>query len=176
MFCGASDGVDATYVEAAIAFGQLLAGKTIGLVYGGAKVGLMGALANAVLVRRGEVFGVIPEKLQSKEIAHPGLTELFVTESLTARKQMMAQIADGFVVLPGGFGTLDELFEVLTWAQLGYYEKPIGLLNVRGYFDHLIDFLRHSVSEGFLSDEHFSMIQVAADPEVLLKKIETVNR
>ncbi len=175
VFCGSHDGDDPAYAQAAIATGKLLAGRGIGLVYGGAKVGLMGAIANAALVGGGQVIGVIPEKLQSKEIAHQGLTELFVVDSMHARKTMMAHLADAFIALPGGWGTLEETFEILTWAQLRFHSKPLGLLNVRGFFDGLLAFSDHAVEEGFLMPEHRRLLISAGDPDVLLRSLEAVR-
>ncbi|MBK8012357.1 MAG: TIGR00730 family Rossman fold protein [Deltaproteobacteria bacterium] len=175
VFCGSSDGVDPIYAEAAIAIGKLLAARGIGVVYGGAKIGLMGALANAVLVGGGEVLGVIPERLRGREIAHEGLTDLFVVESMHARKTMMAHLSDGFIALPGGWGTLEELFEVLTWTQLGYHEKPVGLLNVGGFFDGLLAYLDHTVTQGFLTPQNRRLLISAGDPEVLLKGLENMQ-
>ncbi len=175
VFCGSSDGVDPVYAEAAIATGKRLAEQGIGLVYGGAKVGLMGAIANAVLVSGGEVIGVIPEKLQSREIAHPGLTELFVVESMHARKTMMAHLASAFITLPGGLGTLEETFEILTWAMLRYHGKPLGILNVNGYYDQLLAFADHAVDQGFLRPEYRKLIISAGDPEVLIKALQAAE-
>jgi uncharacterized protein (TIGR00730 family) len=175
VFCGSHEGDDPAYAQAAIATGKVLASRGIGLVYGGAKVGLMGHIANAALVGGGEVIGVIPEKLQSKEIAHQGLTELFVVDSMHARKTMMAHLADAFIAMPGGWGTLEETFEILTWAQLRFHSKPLGLLNVRGFFDGLLAFSDHAVEEGFLMAEHRRLLISAGDPEVLLKSLEAVK-
>ena len=175
VFCGSHDGDDPSYAQAAIATGKLLASRGIGLVYGGAKVGLMGHIANAALVGGGEVIGVIPEKLQSREIAHQGLTELFVVDSMHARKTMMAHLADAFIALPGGWGTLEETFEVLTWAQLRFHSKPLGVLNVRGFFDGLLAFADHAVEEGFLMAEHRRLLLSAGDPDVLLRSLEAVK-
>lgn len=175
VFCGSQNGEEPAYAEAAIATGKLLAARGIGLVYGGAKVGLMGAVANAALVGGGEVIGVIPEKLQSREIAHMGLTELFVVDSMHARKTMMAHLADAFIALPGGWGTLEETFEILTWSQLRLHDKPIGLLNVRGYYDPLLAFADRAVSEGFLLQEYRRLLLSAGDPTVLLKSLESVK-
>jgi hypothetical protein len=172
VFCGSQSGQDPAYAEAAIAVGKLLAARGIGVVYGGAKVGLMGALANAALVGGGQVLGVIPEKLQSHEIAHQGLTELFVVDSMHARKTMMAHLADAFIALPGGWGTLDETFEILTWGQLRLHAKPFGLLNVNGYYDPLLTFVDHAVTEGFVTPEHRRLLISASDPAALLRSLE----
>lgn len=173
VFCGSNDGHEPVYAENAIALGKLLAARKIGVVYGGAKVGLMGALANAVLVGGGEVMGVIPEKLRSREVAHEGLTDLFVVESMHARKTMMAHLSDAFVIMPGGFGTLEEAFEVLTWTQLRYHTKPVGLLNVAGYYDKLLEFADHAVAQGFLQSEHRALLISEADPTTLLERLES---
>jgi uncharacterized protein (TIGR00730 family) len=149
VYCGASLGNHGAYAEAAAVLGMELAQRGIGLVYGGGRVGLMGVVADAALGAGGHVIGVIPEKLYTGEIAHAGLTELYVVESMHTRKAMMANLSDGFLALPGGWGTLEELFEMSAWAQLGFHHKPIGLLNVRGYFDGLLSFLAHTTREGF---------------------------
>lgn len=172
VFCGSGEGSDPAYAEAAIAIGRLLATQGIGVVYGGAKVGLMGKVANAALVAGGDVLGVIPDKLQTKEIAHPGLTELFVVESMHARKAMMGHLSSAFVALPGGWGTMEELFEVLTWTQLRYHTKPIGLLNVNGYYDHLLAFADHAVTQGLLRPEHRGLLVSHSEPEALLERLE----
>ena len=147
VYCGSSGGNDPGYEEAARGVGAFLASKGIGVVYGGARVGLMGAVADGALSAGGSVIGVIPQKLQSREVAHQGLTELFVVDSMHARKTMMAYMSDGFIALPGGWGTLEEIFEVTTWSQLNYHMKPVGLLNVRGYYDKLIEFINHAASD-----------------------------
>jgi uncharacterized protein (TIGR00730 family) len=159
------------YVETAAGLGRLLAGRGIGVVYGGARVGLMGTLADAALAAGGEVIGVIPAGLVAREVAHTGLTDLRIVKSMHERKALMSDLADAFVALPGGWGTLEEFFEVLTWAQLGLHRKPCGLLNVHGYFDTLLDFLDHTVREGFVRIEHSSMIAVAATPEALFERL-----
>ena len=141
-------GQDPEYREAAAELGQLLGERRIGLVYGGANVGLMGAIANAVLEHGGQVTGVIPESLKEKELAHPGLSKLYIVASMHERKAMMERLSQGFIALPGGIGTLEEIFEILTWAQLGLHQKPCGLLNVNGYYDGLISFLKNTEREG----------------------------
>jgi uncharacterized protein (TIGR00730 family) len=168
VFAGSSAGAQPEYCRAAQALGKALGERRIGVVYGGACVGLMGVMADAALAAGGEVIGVIPSALVAKEIAHRGLTDLRVVESMHERKALMADRADAFVALPGGWGTLDEFFEVLTWGQLGLHRKPCGLLNVRGYFDRLLSFLDHSVDEGFVRREYRSMIAVADSPDSLL--------
>lgn len=151
----------------------MLVANDIGLVYGGASVGVMGAVADTVLEEGGEVTGIIPEDLMSREVAHHGLTKLHVVESMHDRKALMADLADGFVALPGGMGTLEELFEILTWAQLGYHRKPCGLLNLSGYYDRLREFLDHTVAEGFVQDKHRSMLIVEQQPEQLIERFKT---
>jgi uncharacterized protein (TIGR00730 family) len=171
VFTGSNSGGRPEYGEAADALGRLLAGRGIGVVYGGARVGLMGTLADAALAAGGEVVGVIPSALVAKEVAHTGLTDLRVVESMHQRKALMSDLADAFIALPGGWGTLEEFFEVLTWAQLGLHRKPCGLLNVLGYFDGLLSFLQHSVDEGFLRREYRSMIAVSPSPSALLDRL-----
>jgi uncharacterized protein (TIGR00730 family) len=168
VFAGSSAGAQPDYREAAQALGHALGARGIGVVYGGACVGLMGAMADAALAAGGDVIGVIPSALVAKEIAHRGLTDLRVVESMHERKALMAEWSDAFIALPGGWGTLDELFEVLTWGQLGLHHKPCGLLNARGYFDRLLSFLDHTVEQGFVRREYRSMIAVAGSPAALL--------
>ena len=169
IFCGSSAGTNPAYRSAAERLGALLARSGRSLVYGGGRVGLMGALADAALAAGGRVIGVIPEALVAREIAHTGLTELHVTTSMHARKARMAELADAFVAMPGGFGTLDELFEIVTWAQLGIHAKPIGLLNFAGYFDPLVRYVDHAVDQGFIRPEHRALLRVAEDPASLLE-------
>jgi len=170
VFCGSSAGRNPAYRDAAEALGRLLAREGIGLVYGGSSVGLMTAVADAALTAGGEVIGVIPRSLEAKEIAHPGLSALHVVGSMHERKALMAELSDGFVALPGGMGTLDEFFEVVTWAQLGIHVKPCGLLNVEGYYGRLTAFLDHAVAQGFVKGEHREMIVVEERPEELLER------
>ena len=172
VFCGSSAGGDAAYLAAARAMGATLARRKLGLVYGGARIGLMGAMADSVLAGGGDVVGVIPRALAQKEVAHTGLTDLRIVESMHERKAMMMRLAAGFVAMPGGFGTLDEVCEALTWAQLGLHGKPCGLLNVRGYFDRLLTFLDHATGERFLQPEHRAMLLVSPDPDELLDRFE----
>ena len=173
VFTGSNRGTREAYATAARELGRVLAQREIGLVYGGGRVGLMGVLADEVLAAGGRVTGVIPESLMAKEVGHRGLTELRVVRSMHERKALMADLSEGFVALPGGFGTLDELFEALTWAQLGYHAKPCGFLNVEGYFDHLLAFVGHAVAEGFVKPGHASMIAVAHAPGPLLDGFAT---
>jgi uncharacterized protein (TIGR00730 family) len=171
VFTGSSSGVRPSYIAAARELGALLASRGIGLVYGGARVGLMGTLADAVLAAGGEVVGVIPAALVAKEVAHTGLTDLRVVDSMHQRKALMSDLADAFIALPGGWGTLEEFFEVLTWAQLGLHRKPSGLLNVDGYFDGMLAFLAHTVAEGFVRTEYLDALAVGASPAVLLDRL-----
>lgn len=168
VFCGASPGGDPAYTAAARAMGSAIAGRGQALVYGGAKVGLMGAVADAALAAGGEVFGVMPEALMDLEIAHTGLTRLEVVPSMHERKARMAEMADGFIALPGGAGTLEEIFEIWTWGQLGFHAKPAGFLNVLGYFDHLKAFVDHAVGEAFLKAPHRDMLVFSQDCGAML--------
>jgi uncharacterized protein (TIGR00730 family) len=168
VFCGSSAGGRPEYVGAATALGRAMGERGITLVYGGASVGLMGAVADAALAAGGSVVGVIPEALQAREIEHRGLTEIHVVGSMHARKEMMAARAEAFVALPGGLGTLEELFEVWTWAMLGYHRKPCSLLDVGGYYGRLEGFLDHAVAEGFVRPVYREMLVVRDDPHALL--------
>ena len=172
VFAGSNPGTSATYRAAADELGRTLARRRIGLVYGGARVGLMGALADAALASGGEVIGVIPEALVAREIAHAGLSELRLVGSMHERKALMNELADGFIALPGGWGTLEEWFEVLTWGQLGLHRKPCGLLNAAGYFDGLLRFIDHMIQQGFVRPEFRSAIVQTAAPEALLDGFE----
>ncbi|NNF05816.1 MAG: TIGR00730 family Rossman fold protein [Candidatus Eisenbacteria bacterium] len=175
VYCGSSPGSQPIYAEATKSLAEVLVQRGIRLVYGGASVGTMGLLADHVLALGGEAVGVIPESLQAKEIAHPGLTELHVTDSMHSRKARMAELSEGFIALPGGLGTLDELFEIWTWGQLGFHSWPIGLLNVDGYYDHLIGFLDHAVEQGFVKPHHRSMIQVASSADLLVDTLASYS-
>jgi hypothetical protein len=168
VFCGSRTGTGDAYRAAAAALGRSIASRGLGLVYGGGSVGLMGVLADAALGAGGEVIGVIPDILASAELAHAGITRMHVVPSMHARKALMADLADAFAVLPGGYGTLDELFEVVTWAQLGIHTKPIGLANIGGYFDPLVGFLDHAVAEGFVTAKNRGLFVVRLDPDALL--------
>jgi uncharacterized protein (TIGR00730 family) len=172
VFAGSSPGARPEYALAAQELGRALLARRLGVVYGGARVGLMGAVADTVLAGGGLVTGVIPEGLVTKEIAHDGLTELRVVPSMHERKAMMNDLADGFIALPGGWGTLEEFFEVLTWAQLGLHRKPCGLLNAHGYFDRLLSFIDHSVEERFVRSHHRSMVLVARSADELLRQFD----
>jgi uncharacterized protein (TIGR00730 family) len=171
VFCGSSPGRRPEYAGAAAALGQRLASESIGVVYGGGRVGVMGSLAEAALAAGGEVIGVIPRQLVGREIAHTGLTELHVVDSMHARKALMSELSDAFVALPGGLGTLEETFEMLTWTQLGVHEKPVGLLDVAGYFGRLRDFLDHTVAEGFVSAQNRGLVMTETEPSPLLNRL-----
>jgi uncharacterized protein (TIGR00730 family) len=175
-FCGASSGRLPEYAEAARAFGAAAAARGLGIVYGGGRVGLMGAVADAALSAGGEVIGVIPQELVDRELAHGGLTELRIVGSLHERKALMAELSDAFVALPGGFGTLDELLEQLTWSQLGLHEKPVGLFDVEEYWRPLIALARHATEEGFVRESDLGAIAVGTDPEGLLDRLERMTR
>ncbi|WP_374622455.1 TIGR00730 family Rossman fold protein [Pandoraea sp.] len=168
IYCGAAAGVRPAYAEAARELGRRMAEAGIRLVYGGGKVGLMGIIADAVLASGGQVIGVIPKALMDREVGHPGLTQLHVVENMHQRKQMMADLSDAFIAMPGGIGTCEELFEVFTWLQIGYHAKPIGLLNVEQYYDPLLTFLESMVTEQFLKGSQLDQLQVSASPEAML--------
>jgi len=172
VFCGSSFGTDPIFEEYAYRLGQVLAQKSIGLVYGGANVGLMGAVANGALKAGGEVIGVLPHFLQQKEIAHSGLTELILVESMHERKTKMNDLCNGVIALPGGFGTLEEFFEMLTWAQLGLHQKPVAILNVNGFYDALVAFLNNMVDNGFLKEINRDMLIISSNIDELLKLME----
>ena len=170
VFCGSAIGRQTAYAEAAGALAAALLDRGLGLVYGGGSVGLMGILADAVLAGGGEAIGVLPRGLARKELAREGLTELHVVGSMHERKALMASLADGFVALPGGLGTLEEILEVLTWAQLGIHRKPVGLVDVGGYWGGLLALLRHGVGEGFIRPEYAALLLVEPGPEALLDR------
>ncbi len=172
MFCGSSTGVGEGYGRDAAALGTLLAERGIGVVYGGASVGLMGVVADAALAAGGEVIGVIPQHLMRVEIAHDRLTEQYVVEDMHQRKAKMAELSDGFLALPGGAGTLEELFEVWTWAQLGLHAKPLALVDAGGYYTKLAEFIDHMVEEGFLNTRSRELVTIDADPVALLDAFE----
>lgn len=171
VYCGSSAGVRPVYAQAAKAFGRALVEADCSLVYGGGRVGLMGLIADEVLAAGGRAVGVIPELLVGKEIGHAGLTELHVVPDMHQRKKMMADLSDGFVAMPGGAGTLEELFEVYTWAQLGYHAKPIGLLDIEGFYQPLVAMLDHTVREGFLQRTYLEMLQIGTEPPALIEKL-----
>ncbi|HEY3133808.1 MAG TPA: TIGR00730 family Rossman fold protein [Gemmatimonadaceae bacterium] len=172
VFCGSNPGTRPEYTEGAHALGRLLCERGIGVVYGGSSVGLMAALAEAVLDELGDIIGVIPKMLVEREVAHKALTDLRIVDSMHERKAMIAALSDGFVALPGGIGTLEEFFEIWTWAQLGVHDKPCGLLNIAGYFDPLLAFLDRAVEEKFVRDVHRSMVIVESEPRALLERFE----
>jgi len=173
VFCGSSCGRDPAYRAAAIAMGQELVRTGFGLVYGGGRVGLMGVVADAVMAAGGDVIGVIPEKLATVELLHTGVRDMRVVASMHHRKALMANLCDAFVALPGGYGTLEELFEVITWAQLGMHSKPIGILNINGYFDALLQFVERSITDCFVKPNHRQLFVIASDPAELLSRIST---
>jgi uncharacterized protein (TIGR00730 family) len=171
VFCGSSPGARPAYAEATAEVARLLAGEGIGVVYGGGHVGLMGVLADTAMAAGGEVIGVMPRALVDREIGHTEISELRVVGSMHERKALMADLSDAFVALPGGAGTLEELFEVYTWAQLGLHDKPCGLLDVEDYFSGLVGFLDHAVDERFLREEHRGMLIVEREPRALIERL-----
>lgn len=172
VFCGSSDGKSKIYSEEAFALGAYLASRKIGLVYGGAKVGLMGKVAQGVLENGGEATGVLPNFLRTKEVAHENLTELILVETMHERKMKMHELSDGAIALAGGFGTFEELFELLTWGQLGLHDKPIGILNTNDFYDNLILMIRNMVNEGFLKESDEKMLLVEKNLKLLIDKME----
>jgi uncharacterized protein (TIGR00730 family) len=175
VFCGANFGNRPAYLETAAAFGDLIARRGLRLVYGGANVGLMGVLADAALAAGGEVIGVIPQALMAREIGHLGLTRLEVVADMHTRKARFAELSDAFVALPGGIGTMEEIFEVWTWGQLGFHKKPAGFLNIAGYYDHLEAFFARAVDDGFLQQAHRDMLVMAQDADALLDAISAYS-
>lgn len=175
VFCGSSFGIRDVYRDAARTLGNELARRGIGLVYGGGNVGLMGVIADTLLDANGDVIGVIPEHLAAKEIEHKRLADLRVVKTMHERKALMADLADGFIALPGGFGTYDEFCEVVTWAQLGLHKKPCGMLNVAGFFDAMLAMFDHATQEGFIRPDHRAMLRVASEPGVLLAEMEAYH-
>lgn len=171
VYCGSSPGKHAAYREAAAELAQVLAQQGIGLVYGGGSVGIMGSIADAMVDAGAEVIGVIPRALDEKEVSHGGVSELVVVDSMHERKALMAELSDGFIALPGGLGTIEELFEVLTWTQLGFHHKPCGLLNVQGYFDQLVAFLDHTVEQAFVKPVHRDILLVEEKADPLLRRM-----
>lgn len=172
VFCGSSDGNDLAISDAAIKLGEIFVERNITLVYGAAKIGVMGIIAKSVLDNKGNVIGIIPNFLKKKEVVHLGLTELITTENMHERKLKMQEESDGFIALPGGMGTLEELFEIITWLQLGLHQKPIGLLNINGFYNDLIKMLETMVRKGFLSIDNYNLLLVDSNQEQLLKKME----
>lgn len=175
VFCGSNAGARSEYAEAARALAAVLVERKLGIVYGGGNVGLMGVLADAALGCGGEVIGVIPRKLVDKEVAHRGVTELRIVETMHERKALMNDLSDAFIALPGGFGTLDEFFEVLTWSQLGFHGKPCALLNVAGYYDRMLAMLDHAVAERFLRPAHRELVIADTDPSRLLQRLSAFS-
>jgi len=173
VYCGSNKGTRPEYAAAAQALGTLLAREKIELVYGGGCVGLMGILADAALKHGGHVIGVIPEKLVIKEVVHEKLPDLRVVKTMHERKALMAELADGFIALPGGYGTFEEFFEVLAWSQLGWHQKPFGLLDIAGFYRPLLDFLDHTRNEGFIRPQHHALVLVAGSAEEILQKIKS---
>lgn len=175
VYCGSSTGISPVYTDAACRLAKSLVEDNIGLVYGGGNVGLMRVIADETLRLGGEVTGVIPNALMNKEVGHHGLTRLHIVRDMHERKAMMADLSDGFVAMPGGIGTLEELFEIFTWSQLGLHDKPIGLLNVDGFYDGLIHFLNHVVSEGFLKPSQASLLMHDSDARKLIEKLKSAK-
>lgn len=175
VFCGSSLGKDQMYRDEAFLLGQTLAKQQIELVYGGAKVGLMGAVADGVLNQKGTVIGVLPAFLENKEIAHQAINQLIIVNTMHERKAKMNELCDGVIALPGGFGTLEELFEMLTWAQLGLHKKPIGILNINGFYDSLIQLIQSMVENGLLKEENQKMLIVSNSIEILLEKMKNYS-
>jgi len=173
VYCGSNPGARPAYTEIARELGQAMASQGIRLVYGGAKVGLMGSIADAVLAAGGEAIGVIPGALVELEVAHQGLTELHVVKSMHERKTLMAELSEGFIAMPGGIGTFEELFEIWTWAHLGLHKHPIGLLNVEGYYDHLLRFLEHAQGEGYLKAAPAQLLLVHSEVDGLMEKMRS---
>ncbi len=171
VFCGSQPGVNSGYRKGAVRLGRLLAERGLGLVYGGGGIGLMGALADAALASGGRVVGVIPQPLASKEVAHPGVSEMHVVATMHERKALMARLSDAFIALPGGYGTYEELFETITWAQLGIHRKKIGVLNLDGYFDPLLRLIENGVAAGFIKEPYRELVVSDPDPETLLDKM-----
>ena len=170
VYCGASNGVATVYIDAARAMAAALVAAGVALVYGGGSVGLMGVIADEVMRLGGDVTGVIPQALIDKEVGHAAVTRLHVVGNMHERKAMMAELSDGFIAMPGGIGTLEELFEMLTWSQLGFHDKPIGLLNVAGFYDQLINFTEHLITEGFLKRPHARLLLYESVPSSLLER------
>lgn len=171
VYCGSATPADPSYMETARRVGQALAARGIGIVYGGGRLGLMGAVADAALAAGGEVIGVIPEALVGAEVAHRGLTQLHIVQTMHQRKQLFTDLSDGFVTLPGGVGTMDELWEAISWAQLGYHAKPVGLLNAGGFYDQLIGFTRHMIDTGFIRPVHADIVAHGRDIDTLLARM-----
>jgi uncharacterized protein (TIGR00730 family) len=176
VYCGASTGANPLYAQAACAMARALVEHDIGLVYGGGKVGLMGVIADEVLRLGGAATGVIPRALIEREIGHEGLTRMFVVNNMHERKAMMSELSDGFIAMPGGMGTLEELFEMLTWSQLGIHVKPVGVYNVAGFYDGLVGFIGHLQAEGFVRAQHAALMMAEADPDALIARLRAAAR
>jgi uncharacterized protein (TIGR00730 family) len=172
IYCGSSDKTDGEYLQAAEDMGQALVERGLRLIYGGGSTGMMGRLADSVLQNGGEVVGIIPKIFETPELLHTGLTDLHVVGDINTRKTLMAEMSDAFIALPGGFGTFDELFEILTWAQIGLHKNPIGILNTREYFTPLMALVEHARQEGFIYNEHLDLLLEDKDPRVLLSRME----
>jgi uncharacterized protein (TIGR00730 family) len=172
VYCGASMGARPLYADAARQLARALVEHNIALVYGGGKVGLMGVIADEVLRLGGEATGVIPHALLAREVGHEGLTRMFVVKDMHERKAMMSDLSDGYIAMPGGMGTLEELFEMVTWSQLGIHDKPVGLLNVEGFYDGLVGFVRHQHDEGFVRPQHLDIIKVESDAGALVRRLQ----
>ncbi|HKJ45244.1 MAG TPA: TIGR00730 family Rossman fold protein [Balneolales bacterium] len=175
VFCGSSSGNNGHYRKSAVELGNKMAEENMGLVYGGSNIGLMGTVANTLLQKKGKVIGVIPEVLKRPEVAHNQLSELHVVETMHERKAMMAELSDAFLILPGGFGTLDETFEAITWAQLGIHSKPIGFLNIDGYFDPLYEFIKHAYANGFIRKQNLDLFFMASGINECFEKLHSFN-
>ena len=173
VFCGSSDGNDLKITEAAEQLGKIFVERDITLVYGAAKIGVMGTIAKTMLDSKGSVIGIIPQFLKKKEVVHLGLTQLITTKNMHERKLEMQEMSDGFIAMPGGFGTLEELFEIITWLQLGLHDKPIGLLNINGFYDDLLRLMENMVKTGFVSMDNYEMLLVDADIENLINKMNS---
>ncbi len=171
VYCGASHGANPLYADAARQLGRAMVDRNIALVYGGGNVGLMGVIADEVLRLGGEVTGVIPQALMEREVGHQGLTRQFVVKDMHERKAMMASLSDGFIAMPGGMGTLEELFEMLTWSQLGIHSKPVGVFNVNGFYDKLLGFMAHLQAEGFVQARHAALMMAESEPDALLRRL-----
>lgn len=174
VYCGSKSGINSSYAEAVKELGAILNDRSYGLVYGGGRIGLMGTIADTVLKANSEVIGVIPEDLLQREVGHNHLTELKVVQSMHKRKEVMADLSDAFIALPGGLGTFEELFEILTWSQLGLHQKPVGLLNIDGYYDTLLSFLDQTVEKGFMNHNYREFITVEENPAKLIDAFETI--
>ena len=172
VYCGSSTGSQPIYTTAAKRLGSSLVNHQLSLVYGGGNVGLMGVIADEVMALGGHVTGVIPQALMDKEVGHTTLSKLHIVRNMHERKALMAQLSDGFIAMPGGIGTLEELFEMFTWLQLGFHEKPLGLLNTQGFYDNLIVFLKQTVQDGFLKEEHLDLLIIESDPDIMIQRFK----